>query len=80
MTRSWRTWAESFLCVLMIATLKPDTNVRGKRLMRIGDLARATGASPRSLRYYEEQHLRSWNVSSNVLPPDASTGPQRRVT
>jgi len=27
--------------------------------MRIGELGAATGASPRSLRYYEEQHLLS---------------------
>ena len=32
--------------------------------MRIGDLARATGASPRSLRYYEEQGL----ISSTRTP------------
>jgi DNA-binding transcriptional MerR regulator len=49
----------------MIATLKPDINVRGKRLMKIGELAKATGASPRSLRYYEEQHLLSSNRSTS---------------
>ena len=36
--------------------------------MRIGDLARQTGASVRSLRYYEEQGL---------LSPRRSTGAQR---
>nr|WP_241987713.1 MULTISPECIES: MerR family transcriptional regulator [unclassified Cryobacterium] len=49
----------------MIARLKPDINVRGKRLVRIGELARVTGASPRSLRYYEEQHLLSSNRSTS---------------
>ncbi|MGP9784609.1 MerR family transcriptional regulator [Glutamicibacter sp. AOP12-B1-11] len=57
MTRSCRTGAVSGCCVVMLARLGPDINVRGKRPMRIGQLSEATGASPRSLRYYEEQHL-----------------------
>ena len=40
-------------------------------MMRIGDLSRATGASPRSLRYYEEQGL----ISSS-----RTSGGQRRYT
>ncbi|MFC4718084.1 MerR family transcriptional regulator [Glutamicibacter sp. BW77] len=57
MTRSCRTGAVSGCCVVMLDRLGPDINVRGKRPMRIGQLSEATGASPRSLRYYEEQHL-----------------------
>jgi DNA-binding transcriptional MerR regulator len=45
---------------------KPD--VTQETSMRIGDLSAATGASARSLRYYEEQGL---------LASDRSTGRQR---
>lgn len=36
----------------------------GERMMRIGELGRRTGASPRSLRYYEEQGLLTSSRSS----------------
>ncbi|MHA7271536.1 MerR family transcriptional regulator [Arthrobacter sp. HLT1-20] len=57
MTRSCRTGMVSGWLVVMIIRVGPDTNVRGKRPMRIGKLSESTGTSPRSLRYYEEQHL-----------------------
>lgn len=42
--------------------------------MRIGQLSEATGASPRSLRYYEEQNLLASTRSSSgqrIYEPDA---------
>jgi DNA-binding transcriptional MerR regulator len=60
----------------MSTTVGSDTGVRFKAVldevghMRIGELARATGVSPRSLRYYEQQGLlRSQRAAGSLGRP-----------
>ncbi|MEV5755320.1 MerR family DNA-binding transcriptional regulator [Streptomyces tendae] len=47
--------------------------------MRIGELSSATGASTRSLRYYEDQGLLS-QIIRDILPCTAPTPPEGECT